>query len=148
MTKYLTRPRLTDFGLRMLVQWYCPPAVGYTDAISAMVSAQDPPRIKMMIIPYSNVIAPPELMEMAIVAATAAQLLQIFHPVAMMASGPRSLGVPDSRPRRDSGSLFSIDPREWETSRRSQVCQVSIYDDIILALANPQKKEKKKNEPV
>jgi len=92
----------------MLVQWYCPPAVGCTDAISAMLRAHDAPKINMMMMPYISVTGPPEATEMASVAAIAAQLLQMFHPMAIMASSPRS---------RDGWVVeFSTVPKELDVS--------------------------------
>lgn len=91
----------------MLVQWYCPPAVGWTDAISAMLSAHEPPRMKMMMMPYISVTGPPEATEMASVAAIAAQLLQMFHPMDTMASSPRS---------RDGWVGVSTVPKELDAS--------------------------------
>lgn len=52
---------------------------------------------------------------MAIVAATAAQLLQMFHPVAMIDSRESSLRMPGSIPMWAKG-LFSMLPAELETS--------------------------------
>lgn len=91
----------------MLVQWYCPPAVGCTDAISAMLRAHAAPKMKMMMMPYISVTGPPEATEMASVAAMAAQLLQMFHPMATMASSPRS---------RDGWVEFSTVPKELDVS--------------------------------
>lgn len=44
----------------------------------------------MIMMPYISVTGPPEATEMASVAAIAAQLLQMFHPMDTMASSPRS----------------------------------------------------------
>lgn len=81
--------------------------MGCTDAISAILSAHDAPKINMMMMPYISVTGPPEATEMASVAAIAAQLLQMFHPMAMMASRPRS---------RDGAVELSTVPKELDVS--------------------------------
>lgn len=49
--RLLTSPLLADSGASMLVQWYCPPAVGCTDAISAMLRAHAAPKMNIMMMP-------------------------------------------------------------------------------------------------
>ena len=66
-----------DFGAKMEVQWYCPPAVGYTLASSARVIAHAPTRIIVAMGPYMRVTGPPCEIAKAIVPATPAQLSQI-----------------------------------------------------------------------
>jgi hypothetical protein len=108
------------FGARILVQWYCPPAVGYTLAISAIVAALEPTKIKMIIRPYTRVTDPPEAMERAMVAATPAQLLQIFHPAPMIARVPMSREVSDCK-LRHARSKLATDPSLLEASVRGQL---------------------------
>jgi hypothetical protein len=73
-----------------------------------MLRAHDASKINMMTMPYISVTGPPEATEMASVAAMAAQLLQMFHPMAMMASSPRS---------RDGWVVeFSTVPKELDVS--------------------------------
>lgn len=72
-----------------------------------MLNAHAAPKMKMMMMPYISVTGPPEATEMARVAAIAAQLLQMFHPMDTMASSPRS---------RDGWVGLSTVPKELETS--------------------------------
>lgn len=81
-----------------------------------MLNAHDPPRRNIIIMPYISVTDPPDAMEIAIVAATAAQLLHIFHPVAIIARSPRSRDVCVCMPRRERVS-FSMEPTRLEISR-------------------------------
>lgn len=73
-----------------------------------MLSAQPPPRTKMSMMPYSSVTGPPETTEMASVAETAAQLLQMFHPSATMARSPMSRFVWVFSPMRESSASSSL----------------------------------------
>jgi hypothetical protein len=64
----------------MHVQWYCPPAVGYTLASSAKVKAQAPTSTSMMMGPYIKMTGPPWEIARAKVAAMPAQLLLMIKP--------------------------------------------------------------------
>lgn len=83
-----------------------------------MVRAAEPHRTNITMIPYIIVIGPPDAIEMDIVAATAIQLLQMFHPVAMMESTESSVRVAGSRPMWARG-LFSTLPAELDISVES-----------------------------
>jgi hypothetical protein len=67
-------------GASILVQWYCPPAVGYTLASSANVAVHAPTNTTMIMGPYTSVTGPPWVIARAKVAARPAQLLHMIQP--------------------------------------------------------------------
>ena len=101
----------------IMAETHCPPAVGYTEASSAMVKPLQPTMIKQTMSPYIRVTEPPRAMVKANVPATPAQLLQMFQPMQMMSTGPISRGVSWARPRLASSAVRKT-PSCWVTSAR------------------------------
>jgi hypothetical protein len=89
----------------MEVQWYCPPAVGYTLASSARMAAQQPTSTKMTIGPYTRIAGPPSGMVREKVAAIPAPLLQMFQLAETVSQRVMTLGT----------SAFRSSPLSWST---------------------------------
>lgn len=73
-----------------------------------MDAALDPTKIKITSNPYINVTGPPDGIDNASVAGIAAQLLQMFHPVAMIEIVLTSRLMFDSRPRFARSKFSSV----------------------------------------
>ena len=112
---------LTPFFAELFSRSYWPPAVGYTEASSPIVSALHPTIVKHTTIPYMRVTEPPWAMVKARVAATPSQLLQMFQPTATMSRPEMSRSVCWLSPRLDSSNVRQS-PSPWVSTVGKRSC--------------------------